>query len=52
VLHWPLVARFLARFYEYERQMNREEVREHFGLISIQRWAQHGQWIEVYSRAH
>jgi hypothetical protein len=52
VLHWPLVARFLARFYEYERQMNPEEVREHFGLISIHRWAQHGQWIEIYSRMH
>jgi 4-amino-4-deoxy-L-arabinose transferase-like glycosyltransferase len=52
VLRWPLVARFLARFYEYERQMNPEEVSEHFGLISIQRWAQNGQWIEVYSRAH
>ncbi|HYL35093.1 MAG TPA: hypothetical protein VEV17_04185 [Bryobacteraceae bacterium] len=51
VLHWPLVERFLTRFYDYERQMNSEEVRDHFGLVLMQRWMQRGQWVEIYSHA-
>ena len=50
VLHWPFVQRFLAHFYEYERQMNASEVRERFGLLPIRHWTQRGQWIEIYSR--
>jgi hypothetical protein len=48
-LHWPFVEQFLARFYEYERQMNTDEVRQHFGLEQVRRWTQGGQWIEVYA---
>ena len=50
VLHWAPARDFLERFYEYERQMTPAEVREHFGLVPVHRWAQHGQWIEVYAR--
>ena len=50
VLQWPMVERFLRHFYEYEPQMDAEQVREHFGLVHVRRWAQGGQWIEVYSR--
>jgi hypothetical protein len=50
VLRWPIVTRFLARFYEYGRQMNSSEVREHFGLVPVQRWDRRGQWIEIYAR--
>jgi 4-amino-4-deoxy-L-arabinose transferase-like glycosyltransferase len=49
VLGWPIVARFLARFYEYERQMDSSEVQRHFGLVPIQRWDRRGQWIEIYA---
>jgi hypothetical protein len=51
VLRFGAVERFLHRFYEYEPQMNTEQVREHFGLIPIQRWTRRGQWVEIYSRA-
>jgi hypothetical protein len=51
VLRFEIIERFLHRFYEYEPQMNTAQVREHFGLTSIQRWTRRGQWIEVYSRA-
>ncbi len=50
VLRWPLVTRFLARFYEYERQMDSSEVQRHFGLVPVQRWDRRGQWIEIYAR--
>jgi hypothetical protein len=50
ILHRPLVQRFLTRFYQYERQMNSDQVRSHFGLERIRRWDQRGQWIEIYSR--
>jgi 4-amino-4-deoxy-L-arabinose transferase-like glycosyltransferase len=50
VLRWPIVTRFLARFYEYERQMDSSEVRRHFGLVQIRRWDRRGQWIEIYAR--
>ena len=51
VLRFGTVERFLHRFYEYERQMNTAQVREHFGLVPIQRWTRRGQWVEIYSRA-
>jgi len=50
-LRIPLVEDFLRRFYEYDRQMNSSEVEEHFGLISVARFTQRGQWIEIFSRA-
>jgi 4-amino-4-deoxy-L-arabinose transferase-like glycosyltransferase len=50
VLDSALVRQFLARFYQYERQMNSAEVRRHFGLVPVRRWDQRGQWIEVYAR--
>jgi len=50
VLHWPVVEQFLARYYEYGRQMNADEVRQHFGLARVRRWERGGQWIEVYAR--
>jgi hypothetical protein len=51
VLQWPTVDRFLRHFYQYEPQMDAEQVREHFGLIQEKRWTQRGQWIAIYSRA-
>ena len=50
VLRFGAVERFLHRFYEYEPQMNTAQVREHFGLVPIQRWTRRGQWVEIYSR--
>lgn len=50
VLRWPLVQRFLAAYYEYGPQMNADEIRQIFGLISEQRWTRRGQWVEIYAR--
>ncbi|HEV2690899.1 MAG TPA: phospholipid carrier-dependent glycosyltransferase [Bryobacteraceae bacterium] len=50
VLRWPLVARFLHHFYQYEPQMTASQVQQHFGLESVSRWTQRGQWIEIYAR--
>src|SRR5581483_8384357 len=50
VLRWGWVRRFLARHYEYEREMTPAEVADHFGLKEVQRWTQRGQWIEVFAR--
>ena len=50
VLRFGAVERFLHRFYEYEAQMNSAQVRDHFGLLPVQRWTRHGQWVEIYSR--
>jgi hypothetical protein len=50
VLHWRIVQAFLAQFYEYERQMDSTEVREHFGLARIRRWNERGQWIEIFAK--
>jgi 4-amino-4-deoxy-L-arabinose transferase-like glycosyltransferase len=50
VLRWPMVERLLRHFYQYEPQMDAEHVREHFGLVQVRRWAQRGQWIEIYGR--
>jgi hypothetical protein len=51
VLRWPPVEQFLARYYEYGREMTADEVRQHFGLVQVRRWTQGGQWIEIYARA-
>jgi hypothetical protein len=50
VLRWPWVERFLRRFYEYEPQMDAEQVEERFRLVQVRRWTRGGQWIEVYSK--
>jgi len=50
VLQWPAVRSFLSRFYDYEREMTGSEVEQHFGLVPVRRWTQHGQWIEIFSR--
>ena len=50
ILRFGFVERFLRRFYDYEPQMNTEQVREHFGLTPVQRWTRRGQWVEIYSR--
>jgi hypothetical protein len=49
-LRIPFVQQFLRRFYEYEPQMNSKEVEARFGLISLARMTQRGQWIEIYAR--
>ena len=43
-------AYFLSRYYEYEREMTPAEVHQRFGLVSVQRWSRHGQWIEIFAR--
>jgi 4-amino-4-deoxy-L-arabinose transferase-like glycosyltransferase len=50
ILRWPFVREFLGRYYEYEREMTPAEVRQHFGLVPVRRWARRGQWIEVFAR--
>jgi 4-amino-4-deoxy-L-arabinose transferase-like glycosyltransferase len=50
VLQWPALREFLSRFYEYEREMTPAEVRQHFGLVSVQRWTRRGQWVEIFAR--
>jgi len=50
VLEWPVLRDFLSRYYEYERAMTPAEVRQRFGLAPVQRWAQHGQWVEIFAR--
>jgi hypothetical protein len=50
VLQWPALRDFLGRFYEYQREMTPAEVRQRFGLVSVQRWTRRGQWIEIFSR--
>jgi hypothetical protein len=45
-----MVQELLRRFYEYEPQMDAQQVREHFGLVQMKRWTERGQWIEVYGR--
>ena len=49
VLHWPAIRDFLGRYYEYEREMTPQEVREHFGLEPVGRWSKRGQWIEIFA---
>jgi len=49
VLQWPGVRDFLSRFYEYEREMTPSEVRQRFGLVSVERWNRRGQWIEIFA---
>jgi hypothetical protein len=50
VLRWQPLREFLCRFYDYEREMNPSEVRQHFGLVPVERWARRGQWIEIFAR--
>lgn len=50
VLRWPMIERFLHNFYEYEPQMNADQVQECFGLKKVRRWERRNQWIEIYGR--
>ena len=50
VLRIPLVRNFLARFYEFEPQMNGQQCRDILGLTQVGRWSRRGQWVEVYAR--
>jgi 4-amino-4-deoxy-L-arabinose transferase-like glycosyltransferase len=50
VLRWQPLRDFLSRFYDYEREMNPSEVRQHFGLVPVERWTRRGQWIEIFAR--
>lgn len=50
VFRWMHVRYFLSRYYQYEREMTPAEVNQRFGLVSVQRWSRHGQWIEVFAR--
>ena len=50
VLQWRPLRAFLSRYYEYEREMTPAEVEARFGLVSVQRWTRHGQWIEIFAR--
>jgi 4-amino-4-deoxy-L-arabinose transferase-like glycosyltransferase len=50
VLQWPAIRDFLARFYEYQREMTPAEVRERFGLAPVKRWSRRGQWVEIFAR--
>ena len=49
VLQLPIIKRFLAKYYFYDRQITSEEIREQLGLISVAHYSRRGQWIEVYS---
>jgi len=50
VLQWRPLRQFLSRYYEYEREMTPAEVEKRFGLVSVQRWAEQGQWVEIFAR--
>ena len=50
VLRIPLVRNFLARFYEFEPQMNAQQCRDILGLTQVGRWSRRGQWVEIYAR--
>lgn len=50
VVRLPMVKEFLAKFYDYEPQMTAEQCRAILGLERKERWAHHGQWIEVYAK--
>lgn len=49
VLRIPAIARFLQRYYSYEKQITPEQIRDRLGLVSVARYTRRGQWIEVYS---
>lgn len=50
VLRSDLVERFLAKFYDYEPQMSAEDCKRTLGLVSVARWDQRGQWVEVFAK--
>jgi 4-amino-4-deoxy-L-arabinose transferase-like glycosyltransferase len=50
VFRWRHVRYFLSHYYQYEREITTAEVRQHFGLVPVQRWSRRGQWIEIYAR--
>ncbi|MEP6539443.1 MAG: hypothetical protein ABJF23_29165 [Bryobacteraceae bacterium] len=50
VLRIPAVARFLERYYSYDKQITSGEIMDRLGLTSAARYTRRGQWIEVYVR--
>jgi hypothetical protein len=50
VLRLASVRDFLGRFYEYEPQMDAQQVRDRLGLRQVIRYTRRGQWIAIYAR--
>ena len=50
VLRIPMVARYLERYYSYDKQITADEISGRLGLTSAARYTRRGQWIEVYVR--
>ncbi len=50
VLRIPFVARYLERYFSYDRQITADEISTSLGLTSTARYIRRGQWIEVYVR--
>ena len=50
VLRLPPVARYLERYFSYEKQITADEISRNLGLASAARYTRRGQWIEVYVR--
>ncbi len=50
VLRFAPVRDFLSRHYDYEPEMDAEQVRDKLGLHEVIRWTRHGQWIAIYAR--
>jgi 4-amino-4-deoxy-L-arabinose transferase-like glycosyltransferase len=50
VLRLAPVRDFLRRFYEYEPQMDAQQVREILGLRQVVKYTRHGQWIAIYAK--
>lgn len=49
VLRFAPVRDFLHRFYDYEPEMDAQQVRDKLGLRQIMKWTRHGQWIAIYA---
>jgi len=50
VMRFGPVRRFLHHFYDYEPQINSEEVRHILGLLPVARWERRGQWVEIFAK--
>ena len=50
LLRWAPVRDFLHRFYDYEPEMDAQQVRDELGLRQTIKWTRHGQWIAIYGR--
>ncbi len=45
---WPPLARLLQKYFNYARQLPREELIQRFHLRSAARWERRGQWMEIF----